>query len=272
MPGVTLSPSKPRHGRYQLGDFIHNSSPNTNGGILGWTCTSPGIGDGVVALSGITATTTSGSNEATITTNNLINKGDYIKIVGETFGGGKTYTRVVYVFSTNIHFEDDADNGVTGATVSWQDAEFKHVTGLKYDVATNSVSTSSTAETDLMSTTVIAGSMSNIEGGFRIHAAGTKSGDAGNKTIKFYWGSNAITFHAAANNTNDWRFEATVMNTTGPSQQRISWIGYDGTTVTQGFEEYGITSAITDIEVKITGETADAGDSITQQQWLVEGI
>ncbi len=128
-------------------------------------------------------------------------------------------------------------------------------------------STSGTGEDDLTST-LIAGN--SVMSGLKILAAGTKTGSNGNKTLKFYFGATSVTFHAAANNTDDWRFEATVLYN-GTSAQRISWVGYDGATVRQGYNTSAedTTGAVT---VKITGECANAGDEIGQKMWLIEHL
>jgi hypothetical protein len=130
-------------------------------------------------------------------------------------------------------------------------------------------STSGTGEDNLDSMTIPAATI-GVSGGLRITAAGTKAGANGNKTLKFYFGATAVTFHAAANNTNDWRFEAVIFNT-ATNKQVISWIGHDGATPLQGYDTAAIdtTAAVT---VKITGECADGGDKITSQMFYIERL
>lgn len=131
------------------------------------------------------------------------------------------------------------------------------------------VSTSGTGEDDLASTTITGASLGNI-GALRITAAGTKTGGGGNKTIKLYFGSASYTFHGAANNTNDWRLTAEIVNTS-TAVQRISWQGWDGATPLQGYETSTENTAA-DVTLKLTGECADGGDTITQTMWTVERI
>ena len=103
-------------------------------------------------------------------------------------------------------------------------------------------------------------------------AAGTKTGANGNKTIKLLWGASSVTFNAAANDTNDWRVEAELTFTAG-DDTNMTWVGFNGTTVTQGYEDAmsdDLTSGA--ITLKITGECASASDTITQTLWQVEAF
>jgi len=129
------------------------------------------------------------------------------------------------------------------------------------------VSTSGTGEDDLKSFTILGNSV-GIGKGIKVLAAGTKSSANGNKTIKFHFGSTSATFNAANNDTNDWRFEAFVM-LTATGAQKITWAGWNGTTLTQGYE--GASEDMTgSVVMKVTGECAHASDSITQQMWVLE--
>ena len=132
---------------------------------------------------------------------------------------------------------------------------------------TTQVATSGAGEDDLCSQ-VIPVNKFQVGERLRIIAAGTKTGGAGNKTIKFYFGSTAVTFNAAANDTNDWRFQGEIIATTNTAQ-RFTWVGFNGTTITQGYDTASetLTSGVT---IKLTGECADAGDTITQTIFLVE--
>ena len=101
----------------------------------------------------------------------------------------------------------------------------------------------------------------------KVIAFGTKSGANGNKTLKLYWGATAITFHAAANNENDWRMEADI-SIRDSSNQRVSCLGYDDTTLTNT-ETAGSEDLTGAVELKITGECANAGDTIYMTAWKV---
>ena len=145
--------------------------------------------------------------------------------------------------------------------------------GFEYD--NSDASTSGAGEDDLKSTTIPSPMLGDRDG-FRIIAAGTKTGANGDKTIKLHWGTSSWTVCAAANNQNDWRVEAIIFNT-AVNAQRISWIGWDGATPLQGYETATIITCkmagwAADPIVKITGECADAGDTITQTMWIVERL
>lgn len=131
----------------------------------------------------------------------------------------------------------------------------------------SSVSTSGTGEDDLMTTVIPAGALGTFHG-VLIRAAGTKTGSAGNKTVKIYFGSSAFIFNAAANDTNTWRVELFVWNTTA-SAQRITAFGLNGTTV---YQTYAATTENTAnaTTVKVTGEAANGGDTITQTMMTID--
>jgi len=165
----------------------------------------------------------------------------------------------------------------TPLTITWNTPTYvfkvEHFddTGLvKNDYArtTTAVSTSGTGEDVIGSGYIPAGAM-ELDSGVIVKACGTKTGAAGNKTLKFRFGSTTITFHAAANNQNDWKFEAWVFNTGATNTQGISWVGYDGTTLLQGYDTAAEDSTAA-IYARVTGECADAGDTITQTMHLMQ--
>jgi len=136
-------------------------------------------------------------------------------------------------------------------------------------VENDDVSSSGTGEDDLNSFIVEADSLST-KGGLRILAAGTKTNANGNKTIKFTFGSTSVTVHAAANDTNDWRAEIDIFNT-ATGAQRLTWKGYNGTTLLQGYDTMAEDSTA-DLELKFTGECAHASDTITQTMFIVQYV
>ena len=97
----------------------------------------------------------------------------------------------------------------------------------------------------------------------RVVGSGNKTGSAGNKTIKFYWGSTGVTLNAAANDTNTWRFETDIIFDTDDDQV-WSWIGHNGATPLIG-TSVGLTEDPTSaITMKFTGECADPNDTVVQ--------
>jgi len=142
------------------------------------------------------------------------------------------------------------------------------------DNAVANVSTSGTGEDDLESyvfSDVACEAGSVWLHGVHILAAGTKTGANDNKTIKLYIGAASYTVHAAANNTNDWRAEATLIFRDGDTQT-LTWKGFDGATVLQGYEAPAQDFTAGDITIKMTGECANASDTITQTIWVVEAF
>ncbi len=128
-------------------------------------------------------------------------------------------------------------------------------------------SSSGTGEDDLATYTLAANTLGTT-GGLKVFAAGTKTGTNGNKTLKFYFGATSVTFHNAANNADDWRFEATIFNT-ATNAQRISWVAYGTIVIMQGYDTAAIDTTAS-VSIKITGECAHASDVITQTMWLIE--
>ena len=128
-------------------------------------------------------------------------------------------------------------------------------------------STSGTGEDDLRSHTVEE-YMLPTRASMRIIANGTKTGSAGNKTIKFYVDTDNVSVHPAANNTNDWQLEVLLIQRTATVLD-LYWKMLDGTSITQG--DTSITQDYTaDYDIKLTGECADGADSITQSNMIIE--
>jgi hypothetical protein len=132
----------------------------------------------------------------------------------------------------------------------------------------NTGSTSGTGEDDLKSATIPQYSYS-VNSLIRVRAGGAKTGTNGNKTLKFYWGSDTpLTFHPAANDEIDWQFEATIQMY-DKDTHRCIWKGFH-VSITHGYTIFNDDLDLGDIEIKITGECADAGDVINCQYFEVE--
>lgn len=130
------------------------------------------------------------------------------------------------------------------------------------------VSTSDTGEDDLASV-ILPQNSQNVYRVIRIKAAGTKTNLNGNKTLKFYCGTDSITFHPAINVAGDWRFTAE-MTLTGASERRCSWSGFHES-VTHGYSSFTTDDlSAGNITLKVTGECADGADTITQTMFIVE--
>lgn len=132
-------------------------------------------------------------------------------------------------------------------------------------------STSGTGQDDFAAYTISAGHL-GVTGGIEIKAAGTKTnGSAEAKTLKLRFGTKAINILASVTTATDWRLEATIVNT-ATGAQRISWICYDGVTVTRGYDTATEDTTAT-VEAKLTGEVGGTGtDVITQTMSNIKSI
>ncbi len=105
--------------------------------------------------------------------------------------------------------------------------------------------------------------------GVHIKAAGTKTGAAGNKTVKLYFGSTAVATIPAANNTNGWEFEAWVMNNSNAGAQGVRVHVYDASTLT--VSQVDLTEAITEnILVKVSGQCVNGGDAVVNNFFMLQ--
>jgi len=104
---------------------------------------------------------------------------------------------------------------------------------------------------------------------FHIVSRGTKTGAAGNKTVKLYWGTNAIATIGPDNNANLWEIAADVtLYDYGSDDWQYTVRITDGTSVS--LARGRITQdPDADITVKTTGECADGADSITNDKMIV---
>jgi hypothetical protein len=136
---------------------------------------------------------------------------------------------------------------------------------------TASVSTVGTGE-DNLQTYSITGSTALMGAAGRkmiVRAAGTKTGGAGNKTLKFYIGATSWTFHVAANNTNAWALEVDIY-TTGSATQTVFIKAYEAGALTYAAQVSSTEDLVVTKTMKITGECANGADAITQTLWVVE--
>ena len=138
-----------------------------------------------------------------------------------------------------------------------------------YSSATQ-VSSSGTGEDDLMTYTLPADWMGKT-GVLHIKASGTITGSNGNKTIKFYFGATAYTLHTAANNTGDWSADIYIYQHTDRATQALDILVYHGSAVLLNDHATGAVTTTSTVAIKLTGECADAGDTITQNTMLIEG-
>lgn len=174
-----------------------------------------------------------------------------------------------YVVATGNHIKNGNTSDTAGNYygVRLDNSTFCPVNGM-LEVDPESYSTSGTGE-DILHTIDIPQYYYKDWHGLRLTASGIKSGAAGNKTIKFIWGSGTFTFNPAANDINDWRVTVDLLFR-NYNTQRISIVGYNGTTLFQDYADRSEDMSVGDITFKVTGECADGADSITIRLWKLE--
>jgi len=200
----------------------------------------------------------------------------YQRYVVRTYApSGDTITVIGGYYTGDIEYYLKNDSNVNGSVeligsqtyTSIYGAGIVRRRGLDYQKCVT-VSTSGTGEDDLMSYSVKGNSM-GMYGGFKILAAGVKSGTAGNKTIKLYFGSSSVTVVPASNDFSNWRVEAYIFNRWSTGAQAISWVSFYGTHREEGVSTFS-QDTTQDFTIKMTGECADAADTISQTLWVVE--
>jgi hypothetical protein len=184
-------------------------------------------------------------------------------IGGSGLGNTVAYAYVNGAAGSSVHFIGEQTVVNTGATVI--------VTRSGIDARDlSATSTSGTGEDDLKSHTIIANTL-GVLGGLRLVAVGTKTGTAGNKTIKLYLGETAITVHPAANDTNEWRVEAEII-TISLTTHKVNYIAWNGNTLVAQGQQTITADSEANITLKLTGECADGKDSITQTFWIIKRL
>jgi hypothetical protein len=189
---------------------------------------------------------TGGEVTVSATASRVKGTGNIIPGMGEGSGG-----LVVNASAKSVAFDGTYDTRISDTTIA---------------------GATSTAETDLKTLT-LAGSTLNMRSGVRITAWGTRSGTAGNKTIKVYFGGVVYASEVDTNAT-QWHTVLEVFNANSLASQR-----YYGTVTRSGapgavYSAGGSSSVNTanDVVIKITGTVAVSGDSITQTALTVEQL
>lgn len=155
-----------------LGDTIINSVAAADA-PAGWICTTPGVGNQVAALNGVTGTTDAASRTVTValagtTVMEDLLPGSYIQIAGETFGG-VAYAQIIAVTSPvtppyTVVVTVAADTGVADAAVSWHTALYQPF-GLIGD-AIEANATKVTVNRDIVATGKLTHMVNSIRGVF----------------------------------------------------------------------------------------------------------
>ena len=200
---------------------------------------------------------------------------EYISVTDCYFNQNATHGGTVYAFDSDcraVYFAnnkhaDETDMGTR--TISSENCHVEQYHKI-IDRNANNKNTSGTGEDDLRDTTIYLETL-GPGGGIRIQASGTITGANNTKVIKLYFGATSITaISAAAGDQTDWNIDATIFNTATNSQV-WKWMGLENDgTITSGNDTSAIDTAAADVTVKLTGECADVGDTITQKLWVVE--
>lgn len=171
-----------------------------------------------------------------------------------------------YVLSRGITIEDQDDTYIQiGENYSQSDVYLIDTGDHAQRGTIASILTSGTGE-DTLNSTIIRADTVNNQQTITVKAAGNIQNSNGNKTIKFYFGTYVFVIHSAANDTNEWNLSATIQRLS-TSSQRITAVSINGTSVTQASGTQGTEDMSADVLMKVTGECADALDTITQKVW-----
>lgn len=213
-----------------------------------------------------------------IITNNYLydNQDTPTQVTGIVIGAGTTGNliadNIIENATTNAIDNDSTNFGDNiirnNIPIGSGNAEGNSFSGKHLARSSSTVSTSGTGEDNLKSATVTANSM-GLSNGIKVTAWGGNVGANGNKTVKFYFGATAFTVIPADNNQDSWRVEITLYNTSATAQRgwATAWRG-----TTEVYSSY-ITAAIdttADVTVKLTGECANASDTVSQYSMLAE--
>lgn len=259
----------------QRGDLHLNADADR--GTWGMFYTTPGAGSNATPLSGITATTSAGSKTVTLNAVTGIYPGTHITIAGETFGG-IAFVKVRSIASTtSITLETAADVGVSGAAVAYNVAVRTNLTGMNLARTVHgTTATSGTGEDNLNSYVIPANAFADpwnlYQNGIEVLASGTKTGTAGNKTVKLKLGSSTICTIPAASGATDWSIEAKIFAANSASAQRSTVKAWDGAALVVHDHIETTEDNSSAITLLVTGECANAGDTITQRLWSVRSM
>jgi len=131
--------------------------------------------------------------------------------------------------------------------------------------------TSGTSVTTLKSAN-IKGTTSVIRG-FRVTAAGARSGTASTKTVTLKLGSTSLAqVNYGASDTGAWRIESTLNVRTSTDAVHASSVAYNGTTVDAQSLSLIATGMQSDTTISVEAQCANAADAVAIYQFIVEPI
>ena len=125
-------------------------------------------------------------------------------------------------------------------------------------------------EDDLMTTTLVANSLSADNKMLRVQAWGNLAANANNKHIRFVFGTTKLTLSSAATNDNPWTATVWVIRDGAGSQLMGGWIGTETGNQVEVVQDITVSEdETTALTVKFTGEATTTND-IKQNFMLVE--
>lgn len=196
----------------------------------------------------------------------------------ENVSGGTGHLKVGLSFLTGTTGIVRRDNVITGMETSKTAyaGTTSQVPRSQYFLTDNTSDshTGDTTETQLKASTIPASDL-GTQGGLRIRASGTVSGTNNTKTIRLKLAANTLgTISCAAGTEGDWSLDAELWMRDSQSAEVTNLRFYDVGALEATFPDQ-TTHAIamtSDRTLEITGQLANAGDTITADQWSVEVI
>lgn len=210
-----------------------------------------------------------GNNSYSNTTYGIRNEGNNGLFAHNTVTGNTTYG--VFQNGSTVSGNEFYENVINSNPGNFVNNGIGTIVNRVMKHYVNSVGhTGTTDETDITgeSVTVLANKLLT-KSGIRVTAWGSKTGSAGNKTIKLYFGATAVTAIGPTNDTNSWSIDTTIYNNNSTSSQKIVAKSYNASTLSQVITTSAIDTTA-DVLVKLTGTLANSADSITVQGFRVE--
>jgi hypothetical protein len=203
-------------------------------------------------------------------------------VLNSTAGGSNKFTVDTSISASgtiegHIYLSDGATVSLAGNNSQKRVTIHDSDTGRTYAAwdlrEVNTVSTSGTGEDNLKTYEITGATTFMGAAGQKliVRATGTKTGGAGNKTIKFYLGATSYSVFPAANDTLAWAIEAEIY-TTASTAQVLFIKGYQNNTLVYAKHDTAAIDLTVTTTMKLTGECANGADTITQTLWDVSRI
>jgi hypothetical protein len=288
--------------------FLNDNPTKTNsGGLVGWQATEPGSGtlanlngvepsdvqpdaaedwsEGTITNGEFTMSVAAGDADGAkeglivgraiqIDTDGAVANGAFVPAnFVDAVGATTDYAIIREVATTGEPSTITLDRSLSSATVTGglirpNAVERSYIGGRIWYKSVTLVSSSGTGEDDLMVATTLTAAMLKQTSTIPILARGTITGTAGNHTLKIYLGDTAFTILSGTTTAGAWRFQGEIQ-ITAAATQTLSGLFWNADGV--AYIETDATKAISGaLALKMTGECANAGDTITQSLFVVD--